>query len=91
MKNACSMIIPFIQTSKTGKIKSFRSGIYKNGKIVKKSKGMISTKLRLEVSSGFPGGTVVKRPPANTGDTRELGSTPGSGRSPREGNGNPLQ
>ena len=52
---------------------------------------MISTKLRLEVSSGFPGGAVVKRPPASTGDPRELGSTPGSGRSPREGNGNPLQ
>ena len=33
----------------------------------------------------------VKRPPASTGDPRELGSTPGSGRSPREGNGNPLQ
>ena len=66
-------------------------GIYKNGKIVKKSKGMINTKLRLEVSSGFPGGAVIKSPPANTGDTRELGSIPGSGRSPREGNLNPLQ
>ena len=60
MKNACSMIIPFIQTSKTGKIKNFLSGIYKNGKIVKKSKGMINTKLSLEVSSGFPGGAVVE-------------------------------
>ena len=29
-----------------------------------------------------------KNPPANTGDT---GSIPGSGRSPGEGNGNPLQ
>ena len=37
---------------------------------------------------GFPGGSVVKNPPANAGD---LGSVPGSGRSPREGNGNPLQ
>ena len=37
---------------------------------------------------GFPGGTVVKNPPANAGDS---GSIPGSGRSPREGNGNPLQ
>ena len=91
MKNACSMIIPFIQTLKTGKIKNFLRGIYKNGKIVKKSKGMINMKLRLEVSSGFPGGAVIKSPPANTGDTRELGSIPGSGRSPREGNLNPLQ
>ena len=37
---------------------------------------------------GFPGGSEVKNPPANAG---ELGSIPGSGRSPREGNGNPLQ
>ena len=34
---------------------------------------------------------VVKNPPANAGDTRDLGSIPGSGRSPREGKGNPLQ
>jgi len=37
---------------------------------------------------GFLGGSVVKNPPANAGD---LGSICGSGRSPREGNGNPLQ
>ena len=37
---------------------------------------------------GFPGGSVVKNPPANAGD---MGSIPGSGRSPAEGNGNPLQ
>ena len=34
---------------------------------------------------------VVKNPPAKTGDIRDLGSIPGSGRSPGEGNGNPLQ
>ena len=34
---------------------------------------------------------VVKNPPANTGDARDAVSTPGLGRSPREGNGNPLQ
>ena len=37
---------------------------------------------------GFPGGAVVKNLPANAGD---MGSTPESGRSPGEGNGNPLQ
>ena len=37
---------------------------------------------------GFPGGSVIKNPPANTGD---VGSIPGSGRSPGEGNGNPPQ
>ena len=34
---------------------------------------------------------VVKNPPANAGDTRDPGSVPGSGRSPGEGHGNPLQ
>ena len=37
---------------------------------------------------GSPGGSVVKNPPANAGDP---GSILGSGRSPGEGNGNPLQ
>ena len=37
---------------------------------------------------GFPGGSEVKASPCNAGD---LGSNPGSGRSPGEGNGNPLQ
>ena len=39
----------------------------------------------------FPGGTVVKNLPANAGDLRDMGSIPGLGRSPEEGNGNPLQ
>jgi len=34
---------------------------------------------------------VVKSPPANAGDRRDAGWIPGSGRSPGEGNGNPLQ
>ena len=34
---------------------------------------------------------VVKNPPANAGDIRDTGSIPGSGKSPGEGNGNPLQ
>ena len=34
---------------------------------------------------------VVKNLPANAGDTRDLGSLPGSGRSPGGGHGNPLQ
>ena len=36
----------------------------------------------------FPGSSVGKNSPANTGDT---GSIPGSGISPGGGNGNPLQ
>ena len=34
---------------------------------------------------------VVKNPPANAGDARDVGSIPGLGRSSGEGNGNPLQ
>ena len=37
---------------------------------------------------GFPGGSVVKNPPANAG---EGSSIPVLGRSPGEGNGNPLE
>ena len=33
---------------------------------------------------------VVKNSPANAGDIRDMGSIPGSGRSPGEGNGNPV-
>ena len=34
---------------------------------------------------------VVKNPPASAGDARDVGSIPGSGRSPGEGHGNQLQ
>ena len=34
---------------------------------------------------------VVKNPPANAGDARDVGSIPGLGRSSGEGNGNPFQ
>ena len=40
---------------------------------------------------GFPHGSMIKNPPANAGDARDTGSIPGSGRSPGEGNSNPLQ
>ena len=40
---------------------------------------------------GLPRDSEVKNLPANTGDTEDVGSTPGSGRSPGEGNGNPRQ
>ena len=38
--------------------------------------------------SGLPHGSLLRNPPANAGD---VGSIPGSGRSPGEGNGSPLQ
>ena len=48
-------------------------------------RGMLRDSL---VAQGFPGGSEVKASACNAGD---LGSIPGSGRSPGEGNGNPLQ
>ena len=52
---------------------------------------LLKPKLSLMVfvwQSGFPGGSEVKVSASNAGD---LGSIPGSGISPGEGNGNPLQ
>ena len=51
---------------------------------------LISNKFSTQLtrSPGFPGGLVVKNLPADTGD---MDSIPGLGRSPGEGNGNPLQ
>ena len=43
---------------------------------------------RVICDEGFPGGSEVKVSASSAGD---LGSIPGSGRSPGEGNGNPLQ
>ena len=40
------------------------------------------------LNSGFPHGSMIKNPPANAGD---MGSIPGSERSPGEGSGNPFQ
>ena len=50
----------------------------------------ISLKLRRDFpgSPGFPGGSEGKTSACNAGDP---GLIPGSGRSPEEGNGNPLQ
>ena len=40
---------------------------------------------------GFPGGTTVKKLPANAGDSKDMDSILGSGRTPTVVNGNPLQ
>ena len=40
---------------------------------------------------GFPGGTKVKSLPADAGDSRDVDSVPGWGRSLGGRNGNPLQ
>ena len=49
-------------------------------------------KAATELGGGrFPGGSAIKNPLGNAGDARDTGSIPGSGRSPGEGNGYPLQ
>ena len=40
---------------------------------------------------GFPGMLVVKNLSANAGDIRDVGSIPGLGRLPGEGNGDPFK
>ena len=44
----------------------------------------------LDILSSSLVAPVVKNPPANAGDTKDLGLTPGLERSPGEENGNPL-
>ena len=45
----------------------------------------------LYTCGGFPSGAVVKNLLASSGDAADIGSIPGSGRSPGVGNGNPRQ
>ena len=58
-------------------------------------KFMLAMKLTFAIShvpKGFSSGSVVKNLPANAGSPAgDMGSIPGLGRSPGEGNGNPLQ
>ena len=49
---------------------------------------MLYQKYDINNVRSFPGGSVAKNPSASEGDA---GSIPGLGRSPGEGNGNPLQ
>ena len=63
-------------------------------RIDKINKYIEQTKLRVcpkAVLWGFPGGSVVTNPPASARDMGDSDSIPGSGRSPGEGSGNPLQ
>ena len=54
----------------------------------KTGRSEIESKKYLLLSYDFPGGSEGKTSACNVG---YLGSIPGSGRSPGEGNGNPLQ
>ena len=55
---------------------------------------LFETPARMHISSilwSIPCGSVVKNLPAKAGDAEDVGSIPGSRRSPRGGNGNLLQ
>ena len=49
------------------------------------------THIRIIVIASHQVALVVKNPPTSEGDIRDASLIPGSGRSPGEGNGNPLQ
>ena len=50
-----------------------------------------SFRLSKQLYWGFPGGSVLKNPPASAGDAGDMGLIPGLERSPQEKQGNPLQ
>ena len=52
--------------------------------------GMVMSFFICSFFKGFPGGAVVKYPPANAGDARDTGLIPELGRSPGEENGKLL-
>ena len=68
---------------------------YVNSKLKKKGGGRGERERPRKKQGGVEGGGLsplaVKNPPANVGDISDAGSIPGLGRSPGEGNGNPLQ
>ena len=47
--------------------------------------------IKIEATINDKVAQLVKKPPVNAGDTRDMSSIPGSGRSPGGGHGNPLQ
>ena len=53
-----------------------------------KDSNKMARPLARQLLLSLPHGSVIKKPPANDGD---VGLIPGSGRSPGEGNGKPLQ
>ena len=80
MSNLCTFCLILLWTwNCSKKIKSIKKNLEATGNLKKHLNNF---------AESFPGGSAVKNLPANAGDP---GSIPGSGRSPGEGNGNPLQ
>ena len=55
------------------------------------SRSLVKLKCLYGSIRAFPGVRLVKNPPANAGDTRDVGSIPRSGRYPGVGTGDQLQ
>ena len=76
---------PFLKTFNLGKLAYIK---IKAKKKINKYPYFYYTDLAIVLDVGLPGCSVGKESACNAGD---LGLIPGSGRSPEEGNGNPLQ
>ena len=61
------------------------------GRTSKHFKQVLDSDLICSIIGSFQAALVVKNLPANSGDIRDVGSIPGSGRSPGGTHGNPLQ
>ena len=57
----------------------------------RRSKTVVIKFILKQDKTGFPSGSAEKNPPANAGDTGDVGLIPGLGRSPGGGKGNPLK
>ena len=82
LQSAFSLKVTTIESSQNGSEDRY---LYKMNIIM--NNNFLMPKSRVIISTDFPGGSVVKNPPANAGD---VDSIPGFERSPGEGNGNPL-
>ena len=82
--------LPFESWTIKWKITAVRSHLFHHvkGPVGKKEERKEKLNIIWAPVEGFPGCPVVKNPPANAGD---MGSIPGSGWSPRDGKGYPLQ
>ena len=81
---ACGQILEGFAEIKTAVIKMLELWVIFFSKKIFSSFFMLKSRYL----SGFPSGSVVKNRPANAGDADSI---PGWRRSPREGNGSPLQ
>ena len=68
------------------------TALYINTRYARNVSLLVDTKMSIFSSHGASQvALVVKNPPPNAGDIRDVGSIPVSRKSPREGNGTPLQ